>query len=93
MHDGLSLKTSCGSPDYAAPEIIEHVSYDGAKVDAWSCGVILYTMLYGQNPFDEESQNHTFHKIIAGDFTFNDSAAQVSNEAKDLIRKLLDPNP
>lgn len=75
MHDGLSLKTSCGSPDYAAPEIIEHQSYDGTKVDAWSCGVILYIMLYGHNPFDHENQNQMFHKIIAGDFTFDDSVA------------------
>ena len=47
MRDGVSLHTSCGSMEYAAPEILEHQPYDGTKVDSWSAGVILYAMLYG----------------------------------------------
>lgn len=93
MKDGESLQTACGSPDYAAPEILMHEAYDGTKIDAWSSGVILYTMLYGELPFDGKNQSQMFQKVIAGDFTFKESVADVSKDAKDLIRKLLDPNP
>jgi 5'-AMP-activated protein kinase catalytic alpha subunit len=54
MRDGKLLRTHCGSLNYAAPEIIGKQSYEGTAVDVWSCGVILFTMLAGSLPFDEE---------------------------------------
>lgn len=52
---GKMLETSCGSPHYASPEIIRGVKYDGAKADIWSTGIILYALLTGNLPFDDEN--------------------------------------
>ncbi|KAK8717123.1 hypothetical protein V6N13_044404 [Hibiscus sabdariffa] len=63
MRDGHFLKTSCGSPNYAAPEVIFGKLYAGPEVDVWSCGVILYALLCGTLPFDDENIPNLFKKI------------------------------
>ena len=64
------LKTKCGSPSYAAPEIICCPFYDGFKVDVWCCGIILYAMLCGYLPFEGEDNNLLFQNILNCDPEF-----------------------
>jgi carbon catabolite-derepressing protein kinase len=64
--DGDFLRTSCGSPNYAAPEVISGKLYAGPEIDVWSCGVILYVMLCGRLPFEDEHVPTLFKKISDG---------------------------
>lgn len=64
--DGNLLRTSCGSPNYASPEIVMGHSYLGPEVDIWSCGVIMYVFLCGSLPFDEETTSLLYRRISGG---------------------------
>ena len=90
MTDGDFLKTSCGSPNYAAPEVISGRLYAGPEVDVWSCGVILYVMLCGRLPFDEDYIPALFRKINEGTFTIPE---HVSPGARQLITSMLVVDP
>ena len=58
------LLTSCGSPHYASPEVVMGHKYDGRKSDIWSCGVILYAMVTGKLPFDDENIRRLLSKVF-----------------------------
>ncbi|XP_021909680.1 CBL-interacting serine/threonine-protein kinase 11 [Carica papaya] len=87
--DGL-LHTLCGTPAYVAPEILGKKGYDGAKVDIWSCGVILFVLNAGYLPFNDPNLMAMYKKIYKGEYRF---PKWMSQDLKRLISRLLDTNP
>ncbi|KAK6255322.1 hypothetical protein SCA6_016627 [Theobroma cacao] len=89
---GQRFSDIVGSPYYMAPEVLRR-NY-GKEVDIWSIGVILYILLCGVPPFWADTEEGIAHAIIKGDIDFEkDPWPKVSEEAKDLVRSMLDPNP
>ncbi|KAK9936593.1 hypothetical protein M0R45_013425 [Rubus argutus] len=86
--DGL-LHTTCGTPAYVAPEVINKKGYDGAKADIWSCGVVLYVLLAGFLPFHDTNLMEMYRKISRGDFR---SPQWFPPEVRKLLSRILDPN-
>jgi serine/threonine protein kinase len=84
------LQTTCGTPNYVAPEVIEEHGYDGFKADIWSLGVILYVMLAGYLPFEHDTMQGLFDIIKTGKFEYPKWFTQ---ESKNLINKMLVVNP
>ncbi|XP_065644468.1 serine/threonine-protein kinase SIK2 isoform X4 [Hydra vulgaris] len=84
------LKTWCGSPPYAAPEIFEGKEYDGPAIDIWSLGVVLYVLVCAALPFDGETIHDVRDRVLEGRFRV---PYFMSSELEDLIRKILVKNP
>ncbi|XP_071506257.1 maternal embryonic leucine zipper kinase-like [Diadema antillarum] len=84
------LETCCGSPAYAAPELVSGKEYLGSEADIWSMGVLLYALLCGFLPFDDDNVSLLYRKILSGNY---EEPPWLSSETKDLLRLMLQVNP
>ncbi|CAM0870244.1 unnamed protein product [Alopecurus aequalis] len=87
--DGL-LHTACGTPNYVAPEVLADKGYDGKAADVWSCGIILFVLMTGSLPFDDPNLM-TLYKMISRANV--DCPSWLSAGARNLIKRIIDPNP
>jgi len=87
---GDLLKTACGSPCYAAPEMIAGQKYCGLKSDLWSAGVVLYAMLSGFLPYEDQKTSNLYKKIMSADYTM---PKFLSAEAQSMIDMLFQADP
>ncbi|KAI3697803.1 hypothetical protein L6452_30900 [Arctium lappa] len=87
--DGL-FHTFCGTPAYVAPEVLGRKGYEAAKVDIWSCGVILFVLMAGYLPFHDQNVMVMYKKIYKGEFR---CPRWFSPELTRLLKRLLETNP
>lgn len=88
--NGRLLSTACGSPCYAAPEMIKGLTYKGPMADLWSCGVILFALVCGHLPFEDQNTAKLYEKILSG---HHKPSAWCSPEVKDLLKHILEVDP
>lgn len=93
VHEDKSLSKQCGTPFFVSPEILMRKPYDHQS-DMWSVGCIVFLLLSGNLPFMGRSQKELFRKIVSGKYEFDEEDWQdVSDDAKDLVKRLLILNP
>ncbi|PRP84551.1 hypothetical protein PROFUN_05886 [Planoprotostelium fungivorum] len=90
MKKGNLLATSCGSPHYASPEVVQGIKYNGTSADIWSCGVILYALLTGKLPFDDDNIRRLLTKVKSGIFSM---PPFLHKDVKELLWKMLTVDP
>jgi serine/threonine protein kinase len=91
---GERLKTACGSPWYAAPEMIAGKQYKGTSTDLWSAGIVLYFMLVGYLPFEDSNTSSLYKKILNANETIEELIPDfLSLECKNFLIKLLNTSP
>lgn len=90
FRDGQLLKTACGSPCYAAPEMIADQWYVPSLCDVWSCGVIVFALVCGFLPFEDDNHAELYRKILNAEYTI---PRFVSKDARELIRAMLTTDP
>nr|ACV87297.1 POPK-1 kinase protein [Phallusia mammillata] len=88
--EGYLLETSCGSPHYACPEVIRGEKYDGRTADVWSCGVILFALLVGALPFDDDNLRNLLEKVKRGVYHIPHF---VPPDAQNLLRGMIEVKP
>ncbi|XP_020917728.1 maternal embryonic leucine zipper kinase isoform X2 [Exaiptasia diaphana] len=84
------LETCCGSPAYAAPELVSGLPYFGNEVDLWSMGVLLYALVCGFLPFDDDNTYKLYRLIQKGEYEI---PLWLSKETIGIIGQLLQVNP
>lgn len=87
---GETLKTACGSPCYAAPEMIAGKRYNGINVDIWSSGIVLFAMVCGYLPFEDPNTSALYKKILKAEYKI---PSFVSTECRDFITRILNTDP
>jgi 5'-AMP-activated protein kinase catalytic alpha subunit len=92
--EGERLKTACGSPWYAAPEMIAGKYYHGTNVDLWSSGIVLYAMVAGFLPFEDPDTSNLYKKILSANDNIDSIIPKfISANCKNLLKKILNTNP
>ena len=93
--NGELLQSSCGSPCYAAPEMIKGIQYHGLDTDIWSSGILLYLMLCKSFPFNDKNNSKLYQKILSGKFnlpnylSFNKSLVIIEIKSSKLGNEML----